>query len=41
MSWEPSRLAQECCYEADHGAMPLDRRVRGLEESWEDSIGLD
>jgi hypothetical protein len=21
--------------------MPLDRRVRGLEESWEDSVGLD
>jgi hypothetical protein len=21
--------------------MPLDRRVRGLEESWKDSIGLD
>jgi hypothetical protein len=40
-SWEPSRLAKECCCEADHGAMPLDRRVRSLEESWEDSVGLD
>jgi hypothetical protein len=40
-SWEPSRLAKECCCEADHGAMPLDRPVQGLKESWEDSVGLD
>jgi hypothetical protein len=32
---------KECCCEADHGAMPLDRRVRGLKEPWEDSVGLD
>jgi hypothetical protein len=32
---------KECCCEADHGAMPLDRRVRGLKESWEGSVELD
>jgi hypothetical protein len=31
----------ECCCEADHGAMPFDRRVQGLKEAWEDSVGLD
>jgi hypothetical protein len=40
-SWEPSRLAKECCCESDHGAMPLDRHVQGLKESWEDSVRLD
>jgi hypothetical protein len=40
-SWEPSRLAKERCCEANHGATPLDRPVRGLEEFREDSVGLD
>jgi hypothetical protein len=35
------RLAKECCCEAGHRALPLDRRVRGLEEFWGDSVGLN